>query len=169
MERAMSMKDAVISFWVNGFKFNGRSRRREYWLSGLGHLLIFLLVGAIFLILDIITQEKFNLSDIYNFIIGDLFYWVAFIPGMALGCRRLQDINVNGIYCIIFSVLSIPLTILGYFYSDEQLFLFNGPLAISILVLNVLIIIFAIVLFIMACIEGTRGPNKYGEDPKYID
>ncbi|TDM50504.1 DUF805 domain-containing protein [Macrococcoides goetzii] len=130
---------------------------------------MFLLVGAIFLILDIITQEKFNLSDIYNFIIGDLFYWVAFIPGMALGCRRLQDINVNGIYCIIFSVLSIPLTILGYFYSVEQLFLFNGPLAISILVLNVLIIIFAIVLFIMACIEGTRGPNKYGEDPKYID
>lgn len=168
MERTMSMKDAVISFWMNGLKFNGRSRRREYWLSGLGHMLIFLFMGAIFLVLDIITQEKFHLDDIYNFIIGDLFYWVAFIPGMALGCRRLQDINVNGIYCIIFSLLSIPLTILGYFYSDKQLFSFNGLMGIFILVLNVLIIIFAIVLFIMACIEGTRGPNKYGEDPKYI-
>lgn len=88
---------------------------------------------------------------------------------MALGCRRLQDINVNGIYCIIFSVLSIPFTILGYYYSVDELFSFNGPMAIFILVLNVLIIIFAIVLFIMACIEGTRGPNKYGEDPKYRD
>ena len=169
MERRMSMKDAVISFWVNGLKFNGRSRRREYWLSGLGHLLIVLVVGAIFLFIDFITNEIFNLTNIFTFITSYIFYWVAFIPGMALGYRRLQDININGIYSIIFSVLSIPLTILGYFYSDDQLFSFDRPFSIFIIILNILVFIFAVVLVIMACIEGTRGPNKYGDDPKYMD
>ena len=35
-----------------------------------------------------------------------------------------------------------------------------------LLLLAIIPIIGSIILLIIACIEGTRGPNKYGEDPK---
>lgn len=169
MERDMSIQQAVISFWKNGLKFKGRSRRREYWLSLWGHVLICFLIGALIFIVDIITGYKLDISDKYMYFIENIFYWIAFIPGMAIGFRRLQDININGIYSIIRDLLYVPVIILGYVYPKETISNMTTPLGMTYTIFDIILLIAALVLFIMACIEGTRGPNKYGADPKYID
>ncbi|WP_414049276.1 DUF805 domain-containing protein [Macrococcus animalis] len=167
MERSMTIGEAVVSFWKKGFKFSGRSRRREYWLSGLGHLIIFLLLALFAILLELITGGSMKIMKIYGFLTGEVFYWISFIPGMALGYRRLQDININGIYSIIFTVIFIPFLIMEYFIPDEKLFSFDNTLTTIHTVGMLLAVVAGLVFFILACITGTRGPNKYGADPKY--
>jgi uncharacterized membrane protein YhaH (DUF805 family) len=68
-----------------------------------------------------------------------LFALGSFIPNIALMVRRLHDRNMSGWFLLLFFVLyMIPLV-------------------------NFLVLIGFIVLM---CLEGTRGPNKYGADPK---
>ncbi|WP_414050986.1 DUF805 domain-containing protein [Macrococcus animalis] len=168
MERDMSIKQAVISFWKNGFKFNGRSRRREYWLSLLGHVIIFAFVYLLFWLAYFLTGKHFDVNKIYSILI-DVFGWIALIPGMAMSFRRLQDINIKGIYSIIVSLAGVPLTLLEYFYSEAFLNSIATPIGKCYVIVNIFFMITSLVLFILSCIEGTHGANKYGADPKYTE
>ncbi|WP_414043888.1 DUF805 domain-containing protein [Macrococcus sp. EM39E] len=168
MERDLSIKQAVISFWKNGFKFSGRSRRSEYWLSLLGHVIIFAFVYLLFWLAYFLTGKHFDVNKTY-YIVVEAFTWIAFIPGMAIGSRRLQDINISGIYCIIVSLISIPLSLLEYFYSESFLSSIETLIGKFYFFVNPIFLIASMVLFIMSLKEGTRGPNKYGADPKYSE
>ena len=81
-------------------RFDGRARRREYWLFTLGYLLISLppsLVGGI-----ILTTAMASESTIL-YVIGALLiiamivlYLGLVIPALAVMVRRLHDINLSG-------------------------------------------------------------------------
>ena len=72
------------------FDFNGRARRKEYWM--------FTLFNVIFCIVAMILDNVFGLTiGIYPYGVLYFLYAIAvFIPGLALCARRLHDVGKSG-------------------------------------------------------------------------
>ena len=119
--------EAIRRGFSNYFKFSGRSTRAEYWWWTL-----FVPVAQIIL-------------AVVGTFIGDsgllvpLFGLATLVPGLALGARRLHDINRSALWL---------LGLLGFF-----------PLVLPGLVMFVLLLIWA-------CKQGDEGQNQYGPDPR---
>ena len=92
--------------------FNGRARRKEYWMFFLFNVIFAFAFGFICGLLDVP-----NLANIYTL--------AVLLPGIAVGVRRMHDVGKSGWFIL------IPI--------------YN---------------------LILACTEGDKGPNEYGEDPK---
>lgn len=103
------------------FSFQGRIRRREYWLYSLPVLL--LMIPAFF------YQGGNDLLDILSF---GLLFLIMYMSA-ALNVKRLKDRDKSPIWLL---VTFLPLI---------------GPI-FSLIELGIL--------------EGTKGPNRYGPDPK---
>jgi uncharacterized membrane protein YhaH (DUF805 family) len=107
-------------------EFNGRSRRKEYWMFVLFQM-IFAIVAMLLDNVLGLASESIGYGPIYG-----VFALAMFLPGLAVSVRRLHDVNKSGWMMLI---ALIPL-------------------------------IGAIWLLVLFVTEGTRGPNKYGFDPK---
>jgi len=97
--------------------FSGRSMRKEYWYFVLFYFLTVFLAS-------IITAFLAKSADMIN-IVYDICVLIFFIPSLAVGVRRMHDIDKSGWFVI------VPI--------------YN---------------------IILACTNGTVGPNEYGPDPK---
>lgn len=120
-------------------KFNGRARRKEYWMFQLFCNIFLILISLVATIgLSIYNTGEFPLlGRILMGIGGILFFIFVFgliIPGLAVTIRRLHDIDKNGWWIL---VCAIP---------------YIGPL----------------VLFVFCCLDSQSGTNKYGPNPKGI-
>lgn len=129
-------------------EFSGRSRRKEYWSFMLLNVIVYLVLGAI------VLAGGFPLAALSDPMAqptppGPLFYVGAgllglyalaiFIPNLAVSVRRLHDRDMSGWFLLLFIVGSaIP---------------FVG-------------ILVSIGWLVIMCLEGTKGPNKFGADPK---
>ena len=145
-------------------EFSGRSRRKEYWLYFLGVILFYMLMtAAVFLFVGsellLSGDENALASAVAGAVPIVLLLGVAWlgllIPTLAVGARRLHDINRSGWWLLIGYgpwLFSIFATMAGA----------PGVGAIA----NLLSFIGFIVLLVMACFDGTRGPNRFGDDPK---
>lgn len=96
-----------MNWFILAFKryaeFNGRSRRKEYWMFFLFNLIIsYSLLGADYL-LGSMWQSSGLLSSIYSLI--------TFIPNLSVGIRRMHDVGKSG-----WTYLWFLLPILGWFY-----------------------------------------------------
>lgn len=100
---------AVLSRYAT---FSGRATRSEYWYFQLFNMII----AIVLMILDLQFGLNF-LQMIYSL--------AVLLPSIAVGVRRMHDVNKSGWFLI------IP------FYN-----------------------------LYLACIDGTRGENAFGEDPK---
>ena len=69
--------------------FNGRARRKEYWMFFLFNLIIFLVIGFV--------EGLFGSPGI----IGVLYSLAIFIPGIAVSVRRLHDTGRSGWWLLI--------------------------------------------------------------------
>ena len=134
--------DAVKMYFARYVDFQGRSSRAEYWWPALFNFII----GAVFAILAIVTGGGVDayMSNSLN-TIGWVFYGVSalyglatIIPNIAVAVRRFHDRDMSGWWILAF--------IAGFLI----------PLV------NLLVIIGYIVLM---CLPGTKGPNKFGQDP----
>lgn len=71
--------------------FNGRARRKEYWM--------FVLFNAIFtvvaMVIDNVAGLKFSPEIPYGFVYA-LYGLAALIPSIAVGVRRLHDVGKSG-------------------------------------------------------------------------
>lgn len=70
--------------------FEGRARRKEYWMF----VLINLLAGIVFALLD----DMFGLADkeTGTGVLSTLYALAVLLPGIAVSVRRLHDINRSG-------------------------------------------------------------------------
>jgi len=70
--------------------FNGRARRKEYWM--------FVLFNIIFLIAAIILDNVFgtNIKGLPYGLFYCLYALAIFIPGLAVAVRRLHDVGKSG-------------------------------------------------------------------------
>lgn len=122
------LKNIFLSVVKNNFaNFDGRARRREFWMFQLAVLIVFVAIAIVAGILSAVAD--------FLGVIGMIIYVVAvlglIVPSIALSIRRLHDTNKSGWFLLI------------------SLIPFGG--------------LYLLYLYI---IEGDKGANQYGEDPK---
>ncbi len=116
------------------FDFEGRSRRKEYWMFTLLYALV-MLVPLTMLIVGIVTSgdsDSMPLMASLGLSLMGLIMLLGLIPSLAVQVRRFHD-------------------------QDK-----SGWLAL----LNLIPSIGGLIVLVFMCLEGTRGPNQYGPDPK---
>jgi uncharacterized membrane protein YhaH (DUF805 family) len=126
-------------------EFTGRSRRKEYWM----YVLLLIVVGIVIGIVEGITGLRGMVGPYGP--ISALFGLATFIPSLAVGVRRLHDTNRSGLWLLI-----------GY---GPLLLMIAGMLQFT-MILSVVALIGFVVLLVFMVLEGNRGPNQYGADPK---
>ena len=112
----------------NYANFNGRARRKEYWMFTLFFLLFALLVGFVIGILSAVGETVAMIA----IILAVVWYLAHLVPSLAVTVRRLHDTGKS-----------------GWFY-----------------LLAIIPYIGGLIIFIFTVIEGDKGDNKYGPDPK---
>ena len=128
----VSFQNAVGLGFQHYFDFKGRSTRSEYWWW----LLFVVLAGIALTIVDMgIGTYNYESAD---GLLSGLFKLATLIPGLALGARRLHDINKSAWWLLMW--LSFLLII---------------PMIIPV-----------IVLLVWAARQGDNGTNRYGPDPR---
>ena len=136
----VSFPDAVKMFFSRYVDFQGRSTRAEYWWVYLFNMILLAVWAVLFFALGGINMRTEEVSPLGFILIAlvSIYGLAIIIPGIALFVRRLHDINQTGwIYLGLVVASIIP---------------FIGFIA-------------SIAMIVIACIPGTKGPNKYGPDP----
>jgi uncharacterized membrane protein YhaH (DUF805 family) len=83
--------------------------------------------------------------------------WLALlIPSLAVGVRRLHDTERSGWWLGGYLILIVISNVLRSSMGSAGL----------AMVLSIVTLIYAITLLVFMCLEGTKGPNRYGPDPK---
>ena len=159
------------------FSFEGRIRRRDWWLwsigIGIAWAVVFAAVSAALFRLSFATALSGGpeLPQSWTFTAYSL---VTFIPVLwvqaALAAKRAHDRNHG-------ALIAVGLTMLGGLTSfapevvdlatnagltDSQ---FNGPYTatnLAIVVVNLYVLVF------LGFLDGTQGPNRFGRSPKGI-
>lgn len=131
-----TMKSAYKSMFKKYAKFNGRSRRSEYWYATLANSLI---IFAMYLLIGIIAVANGDyMSDgaaIFLSLIALAVFGYSFavmIPGLAMAVRRLHDTGRSGWFML--------LSLIPY--------------------------IGGIILFVFMVQDSQPGANQYGTNPK---
>lgn len=89
--------------------FDGRARRREYWMYSLFNLLIYCAVAVV--------DKVLGLSGILDI----LYILATFMPGLALSVRRLHDIGKSGFWLLLIGIPIIgAIMLLFYACRDSQ-------------------------------------------------
>jgi len=149
-------------------EFSGRSRRMEYWMYTLGVCIVwFVLVAVLFsmtgiMFLNAADPNAAGPAGLFSVLMGVgifgivcLVFWLALlIPSLAVTVRRLHDTNRSGWWVLAFYAPFILQMILGR--SSPSLGMILGLIQLVLLV----------VLIVFMFLDGTRGPNRFGEDPK---
>ena len=107
--------------------FNGRSRRKEYWMFILGVVIVAIVLGII--------EGAMGMSGMVGGVYGPLTTLLllgVLIPGIAVQVRRFHDQDKSGWF-----VLLGLIPLLG-----------------------------GLIVLVFMCLEGTKGPNRFGDDPK---
>lgn len=114
----------------NYANFNGRARRKEYWMFVLVYVIISFVIGFIGGIVYLI-------SSTFGALVFGLTYVLSLallIPTLAVLARRLHDVGKPTWFIVL---AFIPIVNLYVFY--------------------------------LTLLEGDKGPNEYGPDPKEAD
>jgi uncharacterized membrane protein YhaH (DUF805 family) len=148
-------------------EFSGRSRRMEYWMYTLFLILLWIVLGGIFMamagsmLLSAGTGSASGLAAAGGvamvLLVIMIVVWLALlIPSIAVAVRRLHDTDRSGWWFGGYLLLAF----VGGFVRGST---GNGGLGMIISLVTFLYLIMLIVYF---CLDGTKGPNKYGPDPK---
>ncbi|CAG9421934.1 DUF805 domain-containing protein [Providencia alcalifaciens] len=115
----------------NYANFEGRARRKEYWMFTLVNMIIIMVLYALIISsVDYTTGGMGMLGVIAGILLG-IYALATIVPSIAVSVRRLHDTEKSGWWYLI---AFIP---------------FGG-----------------IVLLVFMCLEGTKGDNRFGADPK---
>ncbi len=125
--------------------FKGRSRRKEFW----SFILLIIVVSIAAGMIDVMLGLSTMIGGIYG-PVTFLAALVFVIPQFSAGIRRLHDTNRSGWWMLLGCV---PIAVM-------VLVLLTGSWSLGLLNLVVFVLLYFLVL------DGTRGPNQYGPDPK---
>lgn len=88
----MSFGQAISSFFTNYVNFEGRARRSEVWWAMLFALLVNIILGL-----------GFAMVGDPGLVVG-LFNLATIVPFISVWVRRLHDINLSGLWYLLFFV-----------------------------------------------------------------
>ncbi len=106
--------------------FSGRSRRSEYWFFMLLNIVVYAVLGGLWLMMRNNALGSIFMGVLVLYGIG------VFIPSLACQIRRFHDQDKSGWFAL----------------------------------LNFVPYIGGLIVFVMMFLEGTKGDNKFGPDPK---
>ena len=117
--------------------FDGRSRRKEYWMFALGILLVYLVLGMLVALgagTSMHAGGAMAWSPIAMLGVGLIILvgLAIIIPAIAVQVRRFHDQDKSGWFVL----------------------------------LNFIPYVGGIIVLVFMCLEGTKGENRYGPDPK---
>ena len=108
----VSFAGAIVLGFQRYFDFSGRSSRSEYWWWTL-----FVIIAGVVLTYADMLIGTYN-EDTESGLIAGIFGLATVIPGIAVGVRRLHDINKTGWWVLFaflfFWLLLIPILLLLY-------------------------------------------------------
>jgi uncharacterized membrane protein YhaH (DUF805 family) len=155
-------------------EFSGRSRRMEYWMFQLFMFLVYMALIVLMMVVgggalmmaggDPGTALAAGGAVMIIFILYILFALAMFIPALAVTVRRLHDTNRSGKWVLGFVGAYALMFVGGILAAGSP----DNPGLGGILSLvgGVAVIVLALILLVFMFLEGTRGPNNYGPDPK---
>lgn len=156
-------------------EFSGRSSRAEFWWFFLFTMIIYfgalLLVGGASRGLASMNPAADLVRGVFSgtLIVVALFWLFLFIPMLALQIRRLHDINRSGWWLGAFWLLYLVYMGLAFSMmsaatvSPGAVPNLGGVAAMGIIAL--VFFVYSIVLLVFFCLRGTRGANRFGDDP----
>jgi len=131
--------------------FDGRSRRKEFWMFSLLNLIVWAALIGIgfsgFPLAEIMSEDpgtfagapKMSTLTIISLILLGLWALATLVPSVAVTVRRLHDRNISGWWYLGLIVLSL-IPVVGF--------------------------VAAIAMLVLVLLPGTPGPNQYGDDPR---
>jgi uncharacterized membrane protein YhaH (DUF805 family) len=166
-------------------EFSGRSRRMEYWMF----VLLTLLVNFAFIALMMAVGggAMFAASSGSDpnpigvmaaggafgvvYLVSLIFGLAMFIPSVAVGVRRLHDTNRSGWWLLAPVLPYVLMLILGFgmlgsMGSGTPSSGIVGGVGIMVMICSLASMVFGVMVFVFMCLDGTRGPNRFGPDPK---
>lgn len=133
-------------------EFSGRSRRKEYWMFILFNLIVYSILAGLAVVAGFRPWEAFGpeptatIDDMVTvpaviavLALSVVYFLAVLVPSIAVSVRRLHDRDLSGWWYLAYIVLS------------------NVPFVGAIV---------SIAFLVVTCLEGTRGPNRFGDDPK---
>jgi uncharacterized membrane protein YhaH (DUF805 family) len=153
-------------------EFSGRSRRMEYWMF---QLFMFLVYIAMIVLMMVVGGGALMTGDpsaaaaaggaaLIIFGLYALFALAMLIPSIAVSVRRLHDTNRSGWWILAplsGYVIMLIGTVMAAGSPDNP-----GLGGILAMVGMIAVIGLGLTLLVFMFLEGTRGPNQYGPDPK---
>lgn len=161
-------------------EFSGRSSRAEFWWYWL-----FLMIAYVVLWIGLFAAIRIgaaaattaNQSPLAIFgafgilsVILLLFWLVLFVPSLAVQVRRLHDTNRSGwwigalwLFYLVYMIVSFGSLFSTRMASDGSMPNMTALAAMSIIAL--VVFVYSIVLLVFWCLPGTKGANRFGEDP----
>jgi uncharacterized membrane protein YhaH (DUF805 family) len=166
----MGFGDAIASCFNKYANFSGRAPRSEYWWWFLFVVLISAGIGIIGGVLDVTTGHKVVGAALRGLL--DLF---VLLPNLAVGVRRLHDLNRSGwwmgasiILSLFILILVIPIAIRMAENHANGISSIDGiPMAAIavIAILGLVEMVIGLMIFIWFLLRGTNGSNRFGPDP----
>ena len=117
--------------------FEGRSRRKEYWMFTLGILALYVVLAAFFFVAADAARDRpssagIGMSVVIVVGIGAIVVLGLFLPWIAVQVRRLHDQDKSGWFILLGFIPYIG----------------------------------GLIMLVFMCIDGTPGQNRFGDDPK---
>ena len=169
-----------IKCWKHFADFKGRARRKEYWMFLLFNYIISFALGMVYYVGLILQLTNSADAEYYSggsssmlwtggglvfvfFCIMAIYCWMSLIPTLAVIVRRLHDIGRKGtwLWLLVVPILLCCIMFLGM--SSEMVVIAIG---ILMFIFNTAIMVLFIIL---GCIDGQKGENKYGPNPKELE
>lgn len=111
---------AIGRYWRNYARFSGRSSRSEYWWVALLNVVVVFGASIVALLVQGATGESLD-ADVsvptgLVLTVLTVYLLASFIPGLALGVRRLHDANLAGWFILLLAVFPVS-GIIGLVFS----------------------------------------------------
>ena len=160
------------------FSFQGRLRRRDWWLFGILLALGGWVVSSVAMATMGVSMMALlpmgasgSAADIAGVLtkvieIQCAIFVVLLWPGLAIGVKRLHDRNRPGWLIALPYALSVANQVLTFQGMQSGLAGMMHPSPLRLCVSLLLVVIGLWMLIELGFLDGTQGPNKYGPSPK---
>ncbi len=133
-----------LMVWRKYAQFEGRSRRKEYWMFSLFNLIAIFALAALALVVGVMLANTGKVdsenSVPFLFIPVGIYALAAIIPSLSAATRRFHDIGKSGWVLFLLCALAI-IPIVG--------------------------LICSIIQIVFLCQDSQPGANQYGPNPKF--
>lgn len=122
------------------FDFSGRSRRKEYWMFALFNAIVASVAVALMISQIFAYRQAVMLQQSEGPGVG---FWLGVV--------------ILGIFFLVTFIPSLAVQVRRFHDQDKSGWF---------LLLNFVPYVGGLIVFVFMCLEGTRGPNRFGPDPK---